>query len=82
MTPEEIADIPDFTDAELLKVYRQALLDLAWKGRATTAHDGRHLTRADEKFVRETIEWLEARIDEDDDDQPGDVALAVFLPAR
>lgn len=82
MTPEEIDALTDYTDAQLLKMYRRALLDLATH--KSVEVNGRTLNRSDERFIRSTIEWLEDRIEgeDEDDDTNGGVALAVFGPAR
>lgn len=82
-TPDEIDAMPDYTDAQLLKMYRRALLDLATH--KSVEVNGRNLSRADEKFVRDMIEWLEDRIageSDEDDGSNGGVVLAVFGDPR
>ena len=87
LTPEEIDALPDYTDAQLLKLYRSALADLGSDGKAI-GHDGRQLTRADEKFVWSMIEKLEERVAADDAADSTDVqgvlgiALTRFGNAR
>ena len=49
------------TDRELLELYRGYLETIARTGRVVLA-DGRQLTQESSKEIRDTIEWLEARI--------------------
>ena len=82
MTPEQIDNLPDYSDAQILKLYRKALV-MGWGGTSRTI-DGRSVTFPPPNQLLDLIERLEDRVSEDDDDG-GDndgVALAVFGPAR
>lgn len=49
------------TDQELLEFTRAAIAQITLHGQAYT-HDGRELTRADLRSLREQVTWLEGRI--------------------
>jgi hypothetical protein len=66
--------IQQFTDAELLTLYRNALAAIATG--QSYGIGGRTLTRPDLAEVREQINWLEQRIQ--DDATGGNIALARF----
>jgi hypothetical protein len=51
----------DYTDAELLALYREALAALSQNKSYTIR--GKSLTRTDLPQVREMIDWLERRVD-------------------
>lgn len=51
----------DYTDAELLALYREAIAALSQN--KAYAIRGKSLTRSDIPHVREMIEWLERRVD-------------------
>ena len=68
------AKFREYTDPELLTLYRSALAAIA-TGQSYTIN-GRALSRADLSSVRDTISWLESRIDIATGD--GDVGLASF----
>lgn len=65
---------PEVTDAELLTIYRAAMAALG-TGQSYSIN-GRTMTRVDIAEVRETITWLEARIDTKTGD--GDVGVVTF----
>lgn len=65
VTNESIAGIPDYSDQELLKIYRKALVDIALSGQAYDV-DGQTLTRANLQQIREMVTWLEDRIKSED----------------
>jgi len=73
-------NVQDFTDAELLKLTRYALASLMLGKSVTIA--GRALTREDAPSLRETIEWLEQRIEADSADTGGTIALVQFVRER
>lgn len=79
ITPEDIDAMPEFTDAQMLKLYRQALVDLADTGKAT-GHNGRQLTRADEEFVWRMVQRLEVRVQSSTEDST--IALVTFGQPR
>jgi hypothetical protein len=71
-------DIQTFTDAELLKLYRKALADIAVGGQGYGL-SGRTLTRADLGDIIDVIEKLEGRIEEESNTEGGgSVVLAQF----
>lgn len=82
MTPDQIDALPDYTDAQILKLYRKALVH-GWGGTSRTI-DGRSVTFPEPDKLLDLIERLEDRVAEDggDGDNNGGVALAVFGPAR
>lgn len=49
------------TDQELLNFTRAAIAQITMHGQAYT-HDGREMTRADLRSLREQVTWLEGRI--------------------
>lgn len=51
----------DYTDAELLALYREALAALSQN--KSYSLRGKSLTRSDLPHVQEMIEWLERRVD-------------------
>jgi len=59
--PRTMADMAAMTDAQLLTIYNEALQAVALGQSYEIA--GRSLTRANLAQIRETIEWLEARIE-------------------
>jgi hypothetical protein len=61
-TPAQIDAMDDYTDAQLLKLYRAALVAIAENQSYTVS--GRTLTRADGDFVKSMIDWLEDRIEQ------------------
>lgn len=69
-----IAGVQNFTDAELLTLYRAALAAVA-TGQSYSI-GGRSLTRADLKSIREMVEWLEQRTNSEDNG--GNIALVRF----
>lgn len=81
-TPSEIDAMPDYTDPQLLKVYRYGFAQ-GWWGQSKTI-DGRVWTFPDHGKMLDVIERLEKRVaDVDDDDSDnGGVALAVFGQPR
>lgn len=68
-------NVQAFTDAELLLLYRQCLAKIAIG--QTYQLNGRMMTYADLKEVREMIEWIEARVEAAADDTGG-LGLAGF----
>lgn len=61
ITNADIAAIPSYTDAELLIVYRAALVTIG-VGNQSVSVQGRTYTRADLKAVQDMITWLEGRV--------------------
>lgn len=59
ITNADIAALPTYTDAELLILYRWALVNNA--AGETRAINGRSVTFPSVEQLRKTIEWLEAR---------------------
>lgn len=51
----------EYTDAELLALYREAFAAVSVKGRSYTIGD-RSFTAQDLNHIRDTITWLEQRI--------------------
>jgi hypothetical protein len=72
----DITALPDYTDSELLKLYRSALAN-GWAGTSRTIN-GRSITFAGPKELRDTIEWLEERINADSTDASGGIALVRY----
>ncbi len=70
----DIDSVQSFTDAELLKLYRAALAAIS-TGQSYII-GSQELTRANIGGVRETIGWLETRIESDGENT--NVALARF----
>lgn len=56
----DVSSVQTFTDAQLLVLYRNALAAVT-VGQSYSIN-GRSMTRADLPEIRETIDWLEARI--------------------
>jgi hypothetical protein len=76
----DITALPSYTDAELLKLYRSALAN-GWAGTSRTIN-GRSITFAGPKELRDTIQWLETRINDASDDAGGGLALVQFGEPR
>lgn len=70
----DVSSVQTFTDAELLKLWRNCLAAIA-TGQSYSI-GGRTLTRADLKEAREMVDWLENRINAASDN--GGIALADF----
>lgn len=68
--------VQTFTDTELLNLYRLALAKIA--AGQSYQMNGRMLTNADLKDVREQIDWLEARINAAAAGVDGDAVLGVY----
>jgi hypothetical protein len=66
------SSIPEYTDAELLKIYRHAEVQILLGGQSYTI-GGRQYTRASLRDLHKKIEDLQARID-----YSGSIALARF----
>lgn len=80
-TPDQIDAMPEYTDAQILKLYRKALV-LGWGG-TTRVIDGRTVTFPPPSQILDLIERLEDRVAADSDDADGDgLSLAVFRPSR
>lgn len=59
--PDKYEAEHEYTDAELLALYREALARIPVSGQGYTIA-GRTFTMADLQHVREMVEWLEVRI--------------------
>lgn len=68
-----IANVQTFTDAELLTLYRNAMAQLAVS--ESTTINGRTVRRSQLPQIRETLEWLERRIDATENES---IALATL----
>lgn len=77
----DIDALPDYTDAQLLKLARSQVTQILATGQAYDMN-GRSLTRTDLPKIQEFIEWLEGRIDAEETDEESTsndgVALAIF----
>lgn len=76
----DINGTPEYTDADLLVLWRNALASVA-TGQSYSI-GGRSLTRADVKECRDMIQWLESRIDAAANSDGGMTAYAVFNGPR
>lgn len=78
ISKDDIAALPDYTDAELLKLYRWGLAN----GAAGTSRTigGRSITFPSVKDLKDMIVWLEGRVSDVVAAAAGNggVALAVF----
>jgi hypothetical protein len=72
----DIAALPDYTDAQLLKLYRWALAN----GAAGTSRsiNGRAITFPALPSLLSAIEWLEERVQAASDGTGGSIALVQF----
>lgn len=77
VTNADIAAIPTYTDAELLSLARSQIVQILASGQAYGI-DGRSLTRTDLPKIQQFIEWIEARVDEDESDFGDGIALVQF----
>lgn len=75
LSSSDISALTDWTDAEILKAYRQAMITGAF--RTTYTIGGRMLQIPDAATVMKVIGWLEGRINAAGE-QGGDTALIVF----
>lgn len=74
-----IAQLQTFSDTDLLAIYRYALANGAFRQEVTI--NGRTLRVPDAKTCRETIAWLEVRIQDDANaasGEGGNVAVVTF----
>lgn len=71
--------IGEGTDAELLVFARAAVASILVTGQAYGTN-GRSLTRADLAQLRETITWLEGRIDASDSNTPKETVVRLRRP--
>lgn len=69
-------NVQTFTDAELLAMFRLALVNVSTG--QSYAINGRALTRADLSQIRETIEWLEERVNAASTEAQGGLALVRY----
>lgn len=75
--PIDVSSVQTFTDAELLILCRNAVANLTIS--QSTSINGRTVTREDLPSIRETIEWLETRINNAaSGTEGGNVAYAKF----
>lgn len=68
----------DYTDEELLALYREALARISVSGQSYQAAimgQTRTFTSADLREVREQIEWLEKRIERDEAANGGEIPV-------
>jgi hypothetical protein len=72
----DIAGLPDYTDAELLKMYRWALINNAAGQTRSIAGRTVQFPTADE--IRKTIQWLEDRVAAASNAVGGNMALGAF----
>jgi hypothetical protein len=78
LSPEEIDKLPEYTDEQLLKLYRAALVEPAEFG-VVNVHLGKTVQRITVDQIRKQIEWLEARIERNNPAEiDNSVALVVF----
>ena len=77
MQPSNLADITDWSDAEILKVLRNALLDSAIATQYSIR--GRQLIRSSPTVIQSLIEIYERRVAEADPNVSTS-AVAVFAP--
>jgi len=75
-----VSNIQSFTDEELLKLYRWALA--TGSAGTTRTISGRSIQFPDVKAIRETIQWLESRIQVSTTGDGGDIALGEFGEAQ
>lgn len=80
MTPTEIDNLPDYTDAQLLKLYRYAFAQ-GWWGQSKSI-DGRMWNFGSRKELLEIIDELQRRVDADDDEDNNGTALVVLGSPR
>lgn len=59
ISSSDISGLPDYTDSELIRLYKWALANGA--AGTTRSINGRSVSFPSVKDIRETIEWLEAR---------------------
>jgi UDP-N-acetyl-D-mannosaminuronic acid transferase (WecB/TagA/CpsF family) len=78
--PIDHTAVQTHTDAQLLALYRDALAKIA-TGQSYSIN-GRSLTHANLKEVRDMIDWLEARVQTATDGVGGNIALAQFKDAQ
>ncbi len=71
-----ISDIAEYTDAEILKVLRRALIDSAFAQNYSIG--GRQLNRATPLQLQKLIEVYESRIQASTDGNGGNIALVNF----
>ena len=69
-----IASIPDYSDADLLKAFRYGLVQLAISEEVTIA--GRTVKRSQIPYIKDAIIWLESRIAAVGNSDGGLIALA------
>jgi hypothetical protein len=72
----DIAGLPDYTDAELLKMYRWALINNA--AGQTRSISGRTVQFPTADEIRKTIQWLEDRVAAASNAVGGNMALGAF----
>lgn len=76
ITSSDISGLPDYTDEQILKMYRWALLNGA--AGQTRQFNGRSVSFPDAKTILDVIERLEARINANDGEHGGNIAVAQF----
>lgn len=79
MTPEKAAELPEWSDADLIKLYRNALA-MGWGGTTRTIN-GRTVTFAQPDVLLDLIERLERRVLDSESDG-FDFGLAAFNPGN
>ncbi len=72
----DISGLPDYTDAQLLKLYKWALANNA-AGMSRTIN-GRSITFPSAPEIRNTIDWLETRVNATTNGTGGNMALGAF----
>jgi hypothetical protein len=80
ITNSQIAALPDYTDAELLKLVRKAIAEIMMYGSAQGA-GGRQLTRASLEQLRLSEADLQQRVNATGDPEGG-IVLARFGDAQ
>lgn len=81
MTPEQIDALPEYTNAQQLKLVRYTIMQVLQTGHAIGKGD-RNWTSHDLPELRKMEQELVCTIADEDEDNDGGIALAVFGQPR
>lgn len=81
ITPAQIDAMPDYTSAQMLKLWRKAQVDVATAG-TSTVFNGRTLVRSDAEEIRKQIVFWQGQAIQDANPGQGMTSLSQFNPPQ